>query len=151
MKSESPYDDSNNPKTPVSIGRLKRIHEATHPGASLETKKPASANTATPDAVREESRKANLLAVLDARQASRILKFLQQWVARLDDPRRIAEVPHGSRLGEFWKYRAGDNWRICKIEDDRLVVLVLRAGRGKEIYRRWNTVVSGRRTESISG
>jgi integrase/recombinase XerD len=49
--------------TQVSIGRLKRIHEATHPGASLEKKKPASASVAAPE---EESCKANLLAVLDA-------------------------------------------------------------------------------------
>ena len=52
--------------TQVSIGRLKRIHEATHPGASLEKKKPASTSIVAQDAVREEeTRKANLLAVLD--------------------------------------------------------------------------------------
>jgi mRNA interferase RelE/StbE len=42
---------------------------------------------------------------------------------------------HGSRLGEFWKYRVGDYRLICKIEDDRLIVLVLRVGLHKEIYR----------------
>jgi addiction module RelE/StbE family toxin len=42
---------------------------------------------------------------------------------------------HGSRLGEFWKYRVGDYRLICKIEDDRLVVLVLRIGDRKEIHR----------------
>jgi len=54
---------------------------------------------------------------------------------KLDDPRSIGEVLHGSRLGEFWKYRVGDYRLICKIEDDRLVVLVLRIGDRKEIYR----------------
>jgi mRNA-degrading endonuclease RelE of RelBE toxin-antitoxin system len=38
-------------------------------------------------------------------------------------------------LGEFWKYRVGDYRLIAKIEDDRLVVLVLRVGHRKEIYR----------------
>jgi len=42
---------------------------------------------------------------------------------------------HGSRLGEFWKYRVGNYRLICKIEDDRLIVLVLRVGHRKEIYR----------------
>ena len=42
---------------------------------------------------------------------------------------------HGSQLGEFWKYRVGDYRFICKIEDDRLIVLVLRVGYRKEIYR----------------
>ena len=72
---------------------------------------------------------------LDASQAKRILKFLHQRVAKLDDPRSIGEALHGSRLGEFWKYRVGDYRLICKIEDERLIVLVLRVGHRKEIYR----------------
>ncbi len=75
------------------------------------------------------------LGKLDAQQAKRILKFLHERVAKLDDPRSIGEALHGSRLGEFWKYRVGDYRLICKIEDDRLVVLVLRLGHRKEIYR----------------
>jgi mRNA interferase RelE/StbE len=74
------------------------------------------------------------LSKLDAQQAKRILKFLQQRVAKLDDPRSIGEALHGSRLGEFWKYRVGDYRLISKIEDDRLLVLVLRVGHRKEIY-----------------
>jgi len=75
------------------------------------------------------------LGKLDAPQAKRILKFLHQRVAKLEDPRSIGEALHGSRLGEFWKYRVGDYRLICKIEDDRLIVLVLRVGHRKEIYR----------------
>ena len=75
------------------------------------------------------------LGKLDAQQAKRILKFLHQRVAKLDDPRSLGEALHGSRLGEFWKYRVGDYRLICKIEDDRLVVLVLRVGHRREIYR----------------
>jgi mRNA interferase RelE/StbE len=75
------------------------------------------------------------LGKLDALQAKRILKFLHQRVAKLDDPRSVGEALHSSRLGEFWKYRVGDYRLICKIEDDRLIVLVLRVGHRKEIYR----------------
>ena len=71
---------------------------------------------------------------LDAQHSRRILKFLHA-TAKLDDPRSIGEALHGSRLGEFWKYRVGDYRLICKIEDGRLVVLVLRIGDRKEIYR----------------
>jgi mRNA interferase RelE/StbE len=67
--------------------------------------------------------------------SKRILKFLQQRVAKLDDPRSIGEALHGSRLGEFWKYRVGDYRLVCKIEDDRLIVLVLRVEHRKEICR----------------
>jgi mRNA interferase RelE/StbE len=75
------------------------------------------------------------LSKLDTQQAKRILKFLHDRVAKLDDPRSIGEALHGSRLGEFWKYRVGDYRLICKIEDNRLVVLILRVGHRREIYR----------------
>ncbi len=75
------------------------------------------------------------LSKLDAPQANRILKFLYERVARLDDPRSLGQALHGSQLGEFWKYRVGDYRLICKLEDNRLVVLVLRLGHRREIYR----------------
>jgi mRNA interferase RelE/StbE len=75
------------------------------------------------------------LAKLDPQQCKRIMKFLDERVARLDDPRSLGEVLRGGRLGEFWEYRVGGYRLICKVEDDRLVVLVLRVGHRKEIYR----------------
>jgi mRNA interferase RelE/StbE len=75
------------------------------------------------------------LGKLDAQHRKRILKFLHERVAKLDDPRSVGEALHGSQLGEFWKYRVGDYRLIAKIEDERLLVLVLRVGHRKEIYR----------------
>jgi mRNA interferase RelE/StbE len=72
---------------------------------------------------------------LDAQHRKRILNFLNERVAKLDDPRSIGQALRGSRLGEFWKYRVGDYRLICRIEDDRLLVLVLRLGHRREIYR----------------
>jgi mRNA interferase RelE/StbE len=72
---------------------------------------------------------------LDAQQTKRILKFLRERIAKLEDPRSLGKPLQGSRLGEFWRYRVGDYRLICKIEDDRLLVLVLRVGHRKEIYR----------------
>ncbi len=45
---------------------------------------------------------------LDPQVARRILKFLFERVAQLDDPRSVGEALKGSTLGEFWKYRVGD-------------------------------------------
>jgi mRNA interferase RelE/StbE len=73
------------------------------------------------------------LGKLDSQHRKRILKFLQGRVARLANPRSIGKALPGSRLGEFWKYR--DYRLICKIEDGRLLVLVLRIGHRREIYR----------------
>lgn len=75
------------------------------------------------------------LGKIDTQPRNRILKFLRRQVAKLDDPRSAGEVLHGSQLGEFWKYRVGDYRLISKIEDDRLVVLVLHVGHRNENYR----------------
>jgi mRNA interferase RelE/StbE len=72
---------------------------------------------------------------LDKPVARRILKFLQERVGELDDPRRIGERLQGT-LSEFWKYRVGDYRLICSLRDDRLVVVVLRIGHRSEIYKR---------------
>lgn len=42
---------------------------------------------------------------LDPPVARRILAFLHQRLAKLDDPRSLGEALRGSRFGEFWKYR----------------------------------------------
>ena len=75
------------------------------------------------------------LSKLDPQHAKRILNFLNDRVAKLEDPRDLGESLHGSRLGEFWKYRVGNYRLICKIEDNLLTVLVLRVGHRGEIYR----------------
>ena len=75
------------------------------------------------------------LSKLDPQQSKRILKFLHERLAPLQNPRSLGQALQGSKLGEFWKYRVGDYRLIGKIEDDRLVVLVLRVGHRREIYR----------------
>ena len=72
---------------------------------------------------------------LDPQHARRILKFLDDRVAGSDDPRAVGQALQGARLGEFWKYRVGDYRLICKIVDERLIVIVLRVGHRREIYR----------------
>ncbi len=80
------------------------------------------------------------LGKLDPQQSKRILKFLHERLAPLDNPRSIGQALQGSKLGEFWKYRVGDYRLICKIEDDRPLILVLRVGHRREIYRRLSTL-----------
>lgn len=72
---------------------------------------------------------------LDAPIRRRILKFLNERVAKLDNPRGIGQALRGSKLAEFWKYRVGDYRLIAKIYDDRVVVVVLRIGHRREVYR----------------
>jgi len=75
------------------------------------------------------------LAKLDKPVARRILTFLRERVAALDDPRSVGEALKGSKLGEFWKYRVGDYRIVAHIEDGALRILVLKVGNRKEVYR----------------
>ena len=75
------------------------------------------------------------LKKLDRPVQQRLLGFLRRRVASLDDPRSLGEPLSGARLGSYWKYRMGD-WRIiCDIQDQRIVVRVLRVGNRRDVYR----------------
>lgn len=75
------------------------------------------------------------LSQLDQQVARRILKFLHERIAPLDDPRSIGEALKGSRLGEFWKYRVGDYRIIARIEDGQVTIFIVRIGNRREVYR----------------
>jgi mRNA interferase RelE/StbE len=75
------------------------------------------------------------LKKLDKPIQRRLVGFLRDRIAALDDPRQIGEALAGATLGNYWKYRVGD-WRIiCDIQDRRIVVRVLRVGNRREVYR----------------
>jgi mRNA interferase RelE/StbE len=57
-------------------------------------------------------------------------------VGSLDDPRSIGEALKSSKLVAFWKYRVGDFRIIADIQDNRLLILVVRIGNRREVYRR---------------
>lgn len=81
-----------------------------------------------PDAVKD-------LKKLDRPVQLRLVGFLKQRVAKLENPRDLGEELAGATLGNYWKYRVGD-WRIiCDIQDRRIIVRVLRIGNRREVYR----------------
>lgn len=81
-----------------------------------------------PEAARE-------LNKLDSQHTKRILKLLNERVSKLQDPRAIGAALKGSKFGGYWKYRVGDYRVISKIEDDRLIILVVRVAHRREVYR----------------
>jgi mRNA interferase RelE/StbE len=72
---------------------------------------------------------------LDPQIARRIVRFLFERVAHLDNPRSIGEAFKGSELGELWKYRVGDYRIIASIEDKLVRILVVRVGNRRQVYR----------------
>ena len=75
------------------------------------------------------------LRKLDPPVARRIVAFLRERLSVLDDPRPIGEALRGDALGEFWKYRLGDHRVIARIVDRRVLIVVVRIGHRREIYR----------------
>ena len=75
------------------------------------------------------------LSKLDPSIARRILRFLRDRLATLDDPRSTGEALKGSKLGEFRKYRVGDYRIIANIEDNEVRILVVRIGNRRDVYR----------------
>jgi len=76
-----------------------------------------------------------VLNKLDPPIARRIVSFLYQRVAHLENPRSIGEALTGNELGEYWKYRVGDYRIIAQIEDKQLRILVVKIGNRREVYR----------------
>ena len=75
------------------------------------------------------------LSKLDKQAARRVIAFLRERVAPLEDPRTLGAALKGPRFGELWKYRVGDYRIIARIEDELLLILVVRIGDRKEVYR----------------
>lgn len=72
---------------------------------------------------------------LDPQVARRILTFMHGRISLLENPRSLGEALKGSKLGNFWKYRVGDSRIIANIEDDNLIILVVKIGNRRVMYR----------------
>ncbi len=79
------------------------------------------------DRARKELRK------LDKPLQHEILTYLRKRIAVNDDPRRFGKPLSYDKHG-LWRYRVKDVRIICRIEDDDLIVLVIRVGHRKDIY-----------------
>ena len=67
------------------------------------------------------------LRKLDRPVAKRILDFMDERIAVLENPRQTGKALKGP-LGEFWCYRVGDFRIICEIRDDVISILVVQIG-----------------------
>lgn len=70
---------------------------------------------------------------LDRSVQRRILSDLENRMAQAENPRDFGEGLRSNFAG-LWRYRVGDYGVVCRMEDDRLVVLVVRVGHRREVY-----------------
>lgn len=71
---------------------------------------------------------------MNSMSRKQILKYLSQVLARVDEPRLLGKALVGNYSG-LWRYRTGHFRILCLINDEKLVVLVLKVGYKKEVYR----------------
>ena len=72
-------------------------------------------------------------AKLDPPIQKEIEKYLSTRVLKAEHPRSLGKPLKGN-LSEYWSYRAGDYRIICRIEDQELVIVVVRVAHRKEVY-----------------
>jgi len=75
------------------------------------------------------------LKAIDSTIVRRILRFLYDRIRPLENPRKIGEALKGPARDKYWKYRVGDYRIICQIKDREIIILVVKVGHRKEIYR----------------
>lgn len=80
-----------------------------------------------PDAAKE-------LKKLGRSEAARIIHTLEKRIAAQDDPRTLGGPLTGEHAG-YWRWRIGDYRVIARIEDERVLILVVRVGHRREVYR----------------
>ena len=74
------------------------------------------------------------LRKFDKQKARRIVDFMDERIAGLEDPRSTGKALTGPQ-GGLWRYRVGDCRVIFDIQDGALRVLVVQVGNRREIYR----------------
>jgi mRNA interferase RelE/StbE len=75
------------------------------------------------------------LKKLDKTTAKKIIKYLRERIANQKDPRMYGKPLLYDKSG-IWRYRVEDYRILCKIEDEELIVLVLKIGHRKHIYNK---------------
>lgn len=73
------------------------------------------------------------IAKLDLSSAAKIVEFLES-LDGIKDPRSQGKALTGNLKG-YWRYRVGDYRIVCEIHDDEVIVLVVKVGHRREIYR----------------
>lgn len=62
-----------------------------------------------------------------------LIEWIEKNLVDCEDPRVHGKALTANRVGQ-WRYRVGDYRIITKIEDQRLVILVIAIGHRRDIY-----------------
>ena len=72
------------------------------------------------------------LLKMDRPAQEQIKKYMDD-ISTLQDPRSRGKALKGN-FADLWRYRSGDYRIICDIQDERILITILRIGHRKEVY-----------------
>ena len=74
------------------------------------------------------------LGKLDRYTQKLITSWIKKHLQNIENPRSIGKPLVGNKNGQ-WRYRIGDYRLLCLIEDDKLVILVIKIGHRRDVYK----------------
>jgi len=77
---------------------------------------------------------AKQFSTLDKPVKQRIISFLENRLATMDNPKQIGKALQGT-LSEYWAYRVGNYRILTQHQDEQLLILVVEVGHRKEVYK----------------
>ena len=73
------------------------------------------------------------LRKLDNLSRKRILNYVSDVLTKIENPRILGKALKGDLKG-LWRYRIGNFRIVCQIQDNSLLILILKIAHRKEIY-----------------
>lgn len=73
------------------------------------------------------------LKKMDRKIAALILSYIEEKLVGCSDPRAYGKSLQGN-LSDKWRYRIGDYRILAKIEDEKVIIIVVEIGYRKDIY-----------------
>lgn len=74
------------------------------------------------------------LRKMDANQRMLVLSWMDKNIDGCSDP-RVQGKPLVGQLSGAWRYRIGNYRVLCDLQDDRAVVIAIKVGHRREVYR----------------
>jgi mRNA interferase RelE/StbE len=73
------------------------------------------------------------LKKMDRQTAAFIISYIEKNLVNCTDPRRYGKSLQGN-LKDKWRYRVGNYRILAKIEDHRIIIVILEVGHRRSIY-----------------
>jgi len=73
------------------------------------------------------------LSRLGKEHQRRIFDYLDERIAGSEDPRRFGK-PLKHEFAGLWRYRVGDYRMICRMEDQKMIVLIVKVSHRRDVY-----------------